>query len=301
MTTAEPRISGESGQAGGDGATARAGGETAADAARRGWRHGWPLALAYAPVAITFGALAAAGGWPASATLGLSVLVYAGASQFLALQMTAAAASPGSIIVATFFLNLRHFLMSAGLAPRWEPGLPRWAAAALSFGITDESFSVAVTRGGTPLRAAYAAALFATAYGGWVAGTVAGYALGAVLPPSVSTAFTVGLYALFIALLWPMVRASRPALVVAAAAAASNALLAPRLGPGWGIVASMALAATLGLAVAPPRAAGAEPGRGEHSRPDASPAVEAAHLDAARGEPGGAGTAARDRGGEPAR
>ncbi|MBE3590525.1 MAG: AzlC family ABC transporter permease [Firmicutes bacterium] len=268
MTTGEPRISGHAPERGAAAHAAHAG---AAAAARRGWQHGWPLALAYAPVAVTFGALAAAGGWPAPAALGLSALVYAGASQFLALQLAGAAASPATVVMATFFLNLRHFLMSAGLAPRWEPGLSRWAGAALSFGITDESFSVAVARGGLPLRAAYAGALFATAYGGWVAGTAAGYALGSLIPPAVSTAFTVGLYALFLALLWPMVRASRAALAAAAAAAGLNALLAPRLGPGWGVVASMALAAAAGAAFAP-----APPGPGgapDLPRPDGEPAA----------------------------
>lgn len=68
-------------------------------------------------------------------------MVYAGASQFMALDLVRAGVSAGSIIFATFLLNLRHMMMSASLAVEFQNINKRFLPI-VAFGITDETFSV---------------------------------------------------------------------------------------------------------------------------------------------------------------
>lgn len=47
----------------------------------------------------------------------MSTLIYAGSAQFILAGMYAAGAPASAIIFTVFFVNLRHLLMSAALAP----------------------------------------------------------------------------------------------------------------------------------------------------------------------------------------
>ena len=93
----------------------------------RGARDTLPLILAAIPFAILYGALAKASGLSSFATMGMSILVFAGSAQFIAVSMLAAAVAWPAILMATFFVNLRHMLYSATLVPhaRQFPGIAR--------------------------------------------------------------------------------------------------------------------------------------------------------------------------------
>ena len=106
----------------------------------RGARAAIPIAVGYVPVAIAFGILARQAGFSALQSLGMSAIVYAGASQFASLPLVAGGASPVAIALATLVLNFRHFLMSASLVQK----LPTRAPAGLGLGVTDETFVVAM-------------------------------------------------------------------------------------------------------------------------------------------------------------
>ncbi|NPV42797.1 MAG: AzlC family ABC transporter permease [Firmicutes bacterium] len=74
----------------------------------------------------------------------MSFWVYAGASQFVAVNLLALNATYWEIVLTTFIINFRHFLMSASLSRRIEqPTSKKWIAF-ISFGITDETFTVAI-------------------------------------------------------------------------------------------------------------------------------------------------------------
>jgi len=83
-----------------------------------GIKTGLPVAFGCLPIAVAFGLLAKANGLNILAATGMSALVFAGASQFVAINLLATGAGTGEIILTTFLLNIRHFLMSAALAPR---------------------------------------------------------------------------------------------------------------------------------------------------------------------------------------
>jgi len=105
----------------------------------------WPICLGYFPIGLALGVLADQAGIPFWAVGLMSVLVFAGSAQFIGVAMLAAGASAVSIIFTTFMVNLRHVLMSSALAV-YLKGVNRWFLALFAYGITDESFSVNMTR-----------------------------------------------------------------------------------------------------------------------------------------------------------
>jgi len=105
----------------------------------------WPICLGYFPVGLALGVLADQAGIPFWAVGLMSVLVFAGSAQFIAVAMLAAGASAWPIVMTTFVVNLRHILMSSALAV-FLPGLSRGFLSLFAYGITDESFAVNMTR-----------------------------------------------------------------------------------------------------------------------------------------------------------
>ena len=109
-----------------------------------GLRATLPLAPGVVAFGLVYGVLARQAGLDFWATLAMSALVFAGASQFTAVSMWGQVGG-GAIVLTTFIINLRHLLMGASLAPhlRGEPGA--WKAL-LAFGMADESYALAVSR-----------------------------------------------------------------------------------------------------------------------------------------------------------
>ena len=83
-----------------------------------GMKAGLPIAIGYLPIAITFGLLAKSAGLPNVISALMSFAVYAGASQFIAVQLFSLGTLPWEIILTTFIINLRHLLMSAAISQR---------------------------------------------------------------------------------------------------------------------------------------------------------------------------------------
>lgn len=105
----------------------------------------WPICLGYFPIGLALGVLAQKAGLPWWAVAMMSVLVFAGSAQFICVAMISAGASAPAIILTTFVVNLRHVLMSSALAVYLQ-GVNRRFLALYSYGITDESFAVNMTR-----------------------------------------------------------------------------------------------------------------------------------------------------------
>ncbi len=147
----------------------------------------WAGLTATAPVVpgavafgLVYGVLARQTGLSLGATTLMSVLVFAGAAQFTAVSMWGQAGG-GLIVLTTLIINLRHLLMGASVAPhlRGHPGL--WKAL-LAFGMTDESYALAISR---YLRGEGSREFFLGAnlglYGGWILSTLIGGVLGGLV------------------------------------------------------------------------------------------------------------------------
>src|SRR5690625_2497651 len=108
---------------------------------QRGLIAGFPIILGYLPVAVTFGVLAKQSGMSMTELTLMSLFVYAGASQFMGANMIAVGVGSIEIIVATFVLNFRHFVMSLSFMNRLrEVGLK--FRLPLSLLLTDETFAM---------------------------------------------------------------------------------------------------------------------------------------------------------------
>src|SRR5690625_1460743 len=109
-----------------------------------GVRTGLSITIGYIPVAITYGVLAAQSGMSLVELTLMSALVYAGASQFMGVNMIVASASMAEIVIATFILNFRHFIMSLSFMNSIREHVSLKGRVGVSFGLTDEDFEVSV-------------------------------------------------------------------------------------------------------------------------------------------------------------
>ena len=105
----------------------------------------WPICLGYLPIGLAFGVLAQKAGLSPFQVALMSIFVFAGSSQFIAVSMLSAGASLTAIVATTFMVNLRHLLMSSSLAALLGKK-DRWKLSLFAYGVTDESFAVNYTR-----------------------------------------------------------------------------------------------------------------------------------------------------------
>lgn len=207
---------------------------------------GIPIFIGYVPAAIAFGILSKGCGISLLECFLFSAVVFAGASQFIALNLLMTGMGPGGIILTTLLVNFRHFLMSAYLSTRMARMLKRFIFL-IAFGVTDEVFSVLSFKKG-PLSKTFVFILQLSAYSGWVGGTMAGYLLGGFLPEILTKSMGVALYALLLAILLPEIKTSVTALILALASGGLNTLLIKLdfLPDGWTIIVCILVIASAG-------------------------------------------------------
>ncbi len=212
---------------------------------KKGLQSGLSIAIGYLPIALTFGLLAKTTGITLIETLSMSIFVYAGASQYIALNLISLGTGAFEIILTTFIVNIRHFLMSASLNEMSEDDSIS-KKIVYSYGITDETFSVAATNEGK-VSARYMFGLTSIAYLSWVINSGVGYVIGAALPETLQESMSVALYAMFVGLLVPSLKKSVKVILLAVLAACFNSVftLSGWLSTGWSIVASTLLSAVL--------------------------------------------------------
>ena len=105
----------------------------------------FPLVVGAVPFGIIFGTLAATAGLSFGAAMGMSMFVFAGSSQFVAVSLVFAGTAWPMIVLTTFVVNLRHMLYGATMVPFYKNLNPFWKMV-LAFGLTDETFAVSVNR-----------------------------------------------------------------------------------------------------------------------------------------------------------
>jgi 4-azaleucine resistance transporter AzlC len=206
------------------------------------------MLAAVIPFGLVAGAAPAAAGFGVLPALGMSTIVFAGASQ---LALTDVLAGGGSALVAAmaaWTINLRMLLYSASLAPQLahEPLRRRLMAAYLT---VDQNFALSVSHWanpGTRADASYhigAGLLLGTA---WVTCTAIGAVVGASLPEELPLDFAVPL--VFLVLLVPVLT-TRPAWA-AAVGGGGLAVLSAELGAGhWAVMIGALSGIALGALV----------------------------------------------------
>lgn len=223
------------------------GGYVRKDEIKDGFVSAMPMIIGFFPIAMAFGLLSKNTGINFRDTTLFSAMVFAGASQFMALDLIAAGVSFGSIILATFLLNLRHVVMSASLSLKLKD-IKKSYFPLIAFGITDESFSVASFRN-KKLTLPYILVLNFLSYGSWVMGTIVGYLIGGILPQSLQSSLSIGLYAMFIGLLMPEIKGSKNILYLGIISAIIYSVIyyTRLLNSGWDIIVGIIIASSIGV------------------------------------------------------
>lgn len=186
---------------------------TRREAAVAGGRAMLPLLLGVVPFGLVLGITAVDAGLSVVQVLGMSLFVFAGASQLAMVELLAADAGLSVVVATALIVNLRYLMYSASIAPRFRHYAARWKLV-LSYLVTDQSYALAMARyerttDGQPW---YFVGAAVTIWAAWQAATVAGATAGATARSIPSLGFAVPLT--FTALLVPTVTDS-PRLVAA--------------------------------------------------------------------------------------
>ncbi len=207
---------------------------------KKGLKDGMPICLGYISVSFAFGLMATEGGLPVWVALLISMTNLTSAGQFAGTALILSGGLYLEIAVTTFVINIRYMLMSLSLSQKVDEtmsNLQRWV---LSFGVTDEIFAVAMQQNGS-INARYLAGLIATPYIGWTLGTLLGATATGLLPAGVRTALGIAIYGMFIAIIIPPARHSRPIAKVILFAAVISCIFKwtpflNQLSSGWVII-----------------------------------------------------------------
>lgn len=109
----------------------------------RGMVQSLPFLVVLVPFALLFGVLSRATGLDLAATMGMSILVLAGASQLTMLQLFQQEASAIIVILSALAVNLRMAMYSASLA-QWLGRAGPWQRMAIAFTLIDQNYVISV-------------------------------------------------------------------------------------------------------------------------------------------------------------
>jgi 4-azaleucine resistance transporter AzlC len=204
-----------------------------------------PMIVGAAPFGVIFGTLAAPSGLSSVGAIAMSLFVFAGSSQFIALSLLANGTGLAVIVLTTLVVNLRHALYSANLLPHVARLPNRWRVP-LAFFLTDETFAVVQHRYAkndlSPFKHWYHLGSSLAMYGNWLLWTLVGVMVGRAVAGVGSLGLEFAMAATFIGIVVPLLR-SRP-MLASALTAAAVALAAHRLPYELGLI----LAAVAGVA-----------------------------------------------------
>lgn len=209
-----------------------------------------PLMISAMPFGVIFGALAVGAGLSPLAVMSMSLFVFSGSAQFVAILLLGTGSALGIIWLATLILNLRHLLYAATLVDHvrhlnqgWRFGLAAW--------LTDETFAIMERRyrveGRTPHAHWYYFASCLGMYLNWAFWTYVGIVLGTEFQEIKSWGLEFAMVVTFIGIVMPALRSSpfwAAAIIAGLVATIANGLpykLGLMLGGLAGILAGLAL------------------------------------------------------------
>lgn len=210
-----------------------------------------PLALGAVPFGIAYGILAVQAGLTVTEAVLMSLVVFAGASQFMAVVMIQSGAGLPLIVASTLLVNLRHLMMGLSLSPYLSETTPRWQRV-LAFGMTDESYLTSVTHY-RDQDEAQGNPYFMLGSGGfmyveWALASLLGALAGHAISDPLKWGLDFAMPATFLTMLLPQVVSRRFAAVVAVSAFVATASYV--LIPGkWYIILAVVAATATGVAL----------------------------------------------------
>ena len=192
---------------------------------RKGLRDGIPIALGYFAVSFTFGMMAVADGLSIWQAVLISLTNVTSAGQFAGLEIMVMNGSYWEMALTQLVINLRYCLMSFSLAQKFRRDEARGHRYVAAFGVTDEIFGISASQPGK-VSAFYNYGAMCVAIPGWTLGTLVGGISGSLLPDFMLSALSVAIYGMFLAIIIPPSKKSRPVLGVVVASMAVSTIFA---------------------------------------------------------------------------
>lgn len=224
----------------------------AVESHKNSWIEGFcaafPIILGYIPIGVAYGVLAKEAGLSSVNAILMSVMVYAGSGQLIAVGLFGGGVSAVSIIITTFIVNFRHFLMAASVTTF----LKNWRNRDLisfSFQLTDETFALHTTRfSKNKVDKKTTFRINILCHGGWVGGSIIGVLATELLQDTQPWALDFALPAMFIALL--ALQITRPVQLMVGILAGGLSVILFLIGlEQWNVILATIMAATFGVGV----------------------------------------------------
>lgn len=201
-----------------------------------------PVCFGVIPVGISYGLFAIQSGLTPFQTILMSLLVMAGSSQLMVVGMIAHA-TVLSMIMATFFINLRNIVMSSAVMNRLKDTALS-TKMLCAFALCDESFALFSLSCSNHHEVLFGANC--ALYISWVISSGVGCLLGQILPELIIKSFAITFYAAFLAMLIPNITKIKRTFYLVILTALINTLLQIFLASSWSIVLSMVISAMIG-------------------------------------------------------
>lgn len=179
---------------------------------KRGLAAGIPIALGYMSVSFTFGIMAVSYGLAWWQALIISMTTVTSAGQFAGIGIMIHPEQYFQMLISQITINIRYSFMSISVGQKADSrfkGLSRWI---LGFMMTDEIFAVATQE--ESVSRSFFAGLATLPYIGWALGTLFGAILGSILPERLMSALSLAIYGMFVAIVVPEMKKSRPVVLV---------------------------------------------------------------------------------------
>lgn len=199
-----------------------------------------PIGVAALPIGLVFGALAVDKGLSPLEVALMSFFVFAGAAQFVAVDMWSIPAPWLLLAVTAFTVNLRHVMMGASLGRHFQNFGPVERYIYLFF-MTDEVWAFSEKRAlEQPLYPAYFAGIAALLSISWTGWTAVGAVLGTSLHKPERFGFDFIFTALFVGLVVGFWKGPRTGIVIAVSALAASIAHLTIDGPWYILIGGMA-------------------------------------------------------------
>lgn len=175
---------------------------------KKGMRDGIPIALGYFAVAFTLGITAKNAGLNAFEALLAAALTNASAGGYAGFSLISENASYIEMALTQLVVNARYLLMACALSQKLSSKISTLHRSLIAFDVTDEIFGISIAVKGD-LNPFYNYGAMTVSIPGWALGTFLGVIMGNILPLSLVSALSVGLYGMFLAIIIPPARKNR--------------------------------------------------------------------------------------------
>lgn len=185
---------------------------------QQGLRDIFPMMIAYAPIAVLWGTIAAGQGLSPFEAWLISAGVYSGAAQFVSIDLMKSGTPLLLLVLTIATVSLRHVLMSASVS-RHIANLPRGKASLLLFWLTDEAWALIERRAlERPISASYYMGVAIPLWPTWFLFCTLGALLGNSLGDTSRFGLDFAFAAMFIAVLAGFWKGPSTAMVLAVSA-----------------------------------------------------------------------------------